>query len=260
MLSQRPPRGRNHNSVVKMNYLNLRNKIIVCFSKDELEHLFKNSKVSEMLEDIERRGLSLGQLRGDTQTMLEVVTKSTQDTMARKELIEIFVALFGMLEFYEEGSEVCFDLKNSFNPHKETIQTIDALIHAVEEKSLVDFAIKSTDGLRFFQLKQFRNELTTESLLQFIRKVLYGYGNVLGDVNLLIILQPNEGRIELIDWNELKIKIANLKLKGQGQILISYNENNRFTIVVQVYPDITISKMPITWRSGLPPSLFMIHK
>ena len=86
--------------------------------------------------------------------------------------------------------------------------------------------------------------------------MLSKYGNNLGSVNLLIQLQGIDGGRLLkmgdsiitnveIDFREVYKKINKIKLKFKGEILIMYNELNKFTVLYQVYPELKIMKKPI---------------
>lgn len=141
---------------------------------------------------------------------------------------KVFASLFIFLDFYEASSEICFELRNEFNPSRDKIITLEDLNKFRKGDSNSDFIIKSRDGLRKFQLKRYRNDLNTQEIFNFIKEKVAHYGNNLGDTkpNLLIVLQSLAHDVFKIDFHELHEKLKSLNLKFKGQILISYCENN----------------------------------
>lgn len=209
---------------------------MICLSKGELEELYKQAKRKELLETIVSKGYSLDDLQGDKVKMEHVVDVVKANHTNDKEEIEISLTLFKYLRMYPEGSEVCFVLKDNVDPRKNPISSFIELKAALKEGTLTDFGIMSEDGLRQFQLKQYRSELNTENLFQFIKKKLAHYGNDLGYVNLFVQLQSSGGVIDNIDFKELKDRIGTLGIKTDIEVLVAYNEADQFDVINCVYP------------------------
>ena len=91
--------------------------------------------------------------------------------------------------------------------------------------------------------------MNTKSIFEFIRRKVAHYGS-LGDMNLLIIPQPEPYSLLNIDFRILHEKIRSLNYNFKGQILISFNENNKKMVINQIYPDLTTTEIPIQLPSS----------
>jgi len=209
---------------------------MLCISRVEFEGIYKQAKQKELFAAIIEKGYSFEELKADMGKMQEVVDSVRAELIKNKEEIEIFVALFGHLGMYPKGSKVCFILKDAIDPRKTPISTLDDVKSSVKEGSITDFGIMSDDGLRQFQLKQYRNKLTTDDLFAFIEKKLNHYGKDLGNTNLLVLLQSEGGDVGDIDFEELNKRIIGTGIKSEMEVLVSYNEENKFDVINVVYP------------------------
>jgi len=236
-----------------MEYLKKLN--MICFSLMELKQLFKAGYLNKAFSEMRKKGYTLEDLKKDKDKMVEVANDVTSKSIKNKEDVEIFMALTSSIAFFGNDSKICFTLKNNYNVNKKYIKSLEDLKEVAKEDTLTDFAIWK-NGLRQFQLKQYRNKLDTNNLFKFIKKMLGKYGNDLGDVNLLIQLQgPEGGKIQTgekpkisnsdIDYYVINQKIAELKLNFKGEILIKVNEKNKFTVLNQVYPELKTMRKPI---------------
>lgn len=230
-----------------MEYLKKLN--MICFNIMELKQLFKVDYLNKAFIEMKKSGYSLKDLKNDKNKMLEIVNNVISENIKHKEDTEIFIALTSCTEFYNKNGKICFVLRRNFNLNKSIVQNLSDLKDIVEESALTDFAIWSEGGLRQFQLKQYRDELKTDKLYNFLEEKLQKYGNELGDVNLLVILQgKNGGKIiswenyqmefQDIDYYKINRNLVNLNLKFHGQVLIKYNEANKYNVINQVYPEV----------------------
>lgn len=226
----------------------LRKENLICFSKDELEYFFKLEMLEFLDGEIMKRGIKLSELRGDNDLMDEIATSFSTRLNSDKDRIEIFAAWNVFLNFYEDNSQACFEPKPGFNISKDVIETLGVLKNAIAEATLTDFAILSKNGIRRFQLKRYREPIDEDSVFQFIIKKISEYGNI-GDINLLIILQSDVlANIGALGFENLHRKIGALGYSFGGEILISYNEENKFSVINQIYPRLATSRIPIEWR------------
>jgi len=232
-----------------MKLYKIKNKNIICFLKDELSKLFEVAKKVELLQEIRKQNFSFDDLKTDYSKMKKIADTVGERGAQHRDEHEIFASLFVFLDFYEANSEVCFELKNGFNPSKNKINTLKDLNAFRESASDSDFIIKSGDGLRKFQLKRYRNNLNTQGIFDFIKEKVAHYGNNLDDTNLLVVLQSSAYTISQINFHELHDKLKSLNLKFQGQILISYNENNKEMVINQVHPNLTTTRIPVQYPS-----------
>ncbi len=216
---------------------------MICFSKQELVNLYKKSKAKEFVDEISKKGYSYEELKADDKKN-EIVDIVVNRGLKDKTEVEIFAALFNYLSFYSEESEVCFMLKDSFSLSRNNIVSFRNLKDVIKEYELTDFGILSGNELRQFQLKRYRNNLDIESLFGFIKDKIANYGNNLADVNLLISLQTENRDISKINFHVLSEKLNSYQFKSQGEILISYNEENKFNVINKVYPGLATCRIP----------------
>ncbi len=70
------------------------------------------------------------------------------------------------------------------------------------------------------------------------------YGNNLGNTNLLILLQTQDGQGLKINFEAMSEEIAKLALAFSGTILVWFNEEDQFDVIVEVYPEFCARKLP----------------
>jgi hypothetical protein len=220
-----------------MKYLKKEN--ILCFSKKELMLLYKESKISELIQEMTRRKVSFEDLQGDQTLMQEIANIVGDQGATDRDEHEIFAALFLFSRFYTTDCEICFGLNKNFNPESSQISILADLNCYRDNANISDFMINSHDGLRAFQLKRYRGVMDTKSIFTFIHEKVIHYANNLGDTNLLIQLQPTPYSNCYIKFQEIHKKLSASNLTFKGEILISYNHNNEKHILVQVYPGIS---------------------
>lgn len=226
---------------------------MVCLGRIEFEQMFKQAKEEELLKMMLAKGYSFQEMQADSAKVHEVVDSVNAEMLKDKDEVELFIALFCHLGAYPDGSDVCFALKDDVDPRKKKINTLDELKSSIKESSPTDFAIMSDDGLRQFQLKRYRGNLTTADLFEFIEKKINHYGKDLGSSNLLVLLQPEEGSEGDIDWDELNTRIKTIGIKSDIQVVISFNEKNEYDVIISVYPEVVANrrKRPegFTWHA-----------
>jgi hypothetical protein len=228
-----------------MEYLKSKNGIVACFDRNELESLFKKSQILKGKAEMAKRGVDYIDLHNSKEKMIEVASAVANETVEDRDDHEIFSVLHMYLDFYPEGSQVCFELENSFSPKRDRMVSLDDLKRARKEKSLSDFIIRSSDGRRSFQLKRYRGIMKTVEIVKFIKEKLLHYCNDLGNDNLLLVLQSEDAGDKYINFKEINDEIKKINIKGSGEILISYNDKSRKYVMITVYPKVTISEIPI---------------
>lgn len=222
-------------------------KNIVCFSKTELQSIFEVAKKTELFAEMTKQKISFGDLRDEPEKMKNLTSTISDRTSNDRDEHEIFASIFVFADFYEIGSEICFELKDTFNINRDKIITLQNLNYFRNDPP--DFIIKSSDGYREFELKRYRDGLTTDEVFNFLEKKIKHYGNGLGTMNLLLVLQSSGSDVSNIDFHELSSRVNLLSPRFQGQVLISYNENNIEMVINQVFPDITTTIIPIQLSS-----------
>lgn len=213
---------------------------MICFDSADLARFFEISGKRALWREIVRKGYSEAELLSDRRKMEEIVdaVKLVKD----KEDVEIFSALYLFLKFYP-GAKVCFLLKDSVNPTKEAIDSLEKLKSSLKENDLTDFGLMAKDGMRAFQMKRYKGKTEIGELLSFIKEKLLHYANDIGEVNLLFVLQ-SEGPIVGSFFHDIYEDLTKLKVKGTGHILISYNEEDKFDVINTVYPFLATTRIP----------------
>lgn len=212
---------------------------IICYDSPDLKALFEAPMRAWILEEVIKRKIE--DVLRDIDKMLQLVAewKGFKD----KEEIEIFSALYLFPQFYPKGTQICFKLKDGIDPRKTPIESLDKLKIFLKENDLTDFLLRVDDGFRAFQLKAYKGKTTSKELFAFLKKKLDRYGNNMGDINFLIMLQ-SEGDIPENFFKEIHEALLTLPLKGGGHILISYNENNKLDVMNTVYPTLGTTTVP----------------
>lgn len=224
---------------------------MICFSRDELEKLFKEAKTKDLHNELSRHGLNLHDLGSDHAKMEEITDKLSAQGAADREEHEVFVALFIMLNFYDQKAEICFELNQQLD-ESIGIQDLKTL-NKYREGTDTDFIIRTDVGFRKFQLKRYPEKyigkLEHKNLMNFIEKTIGRYGSI-QDTNLLIILQPKDLRDREIDFEYIHQNLAKKGYTFTGQILLTYNENNVSSVLIQVYPELKQMNIPFDPRQN----------
>lgn len=212
----------------------------LCFDEDDLKQLFGAPIRAKLAEEVINSGMAPEALLADKDKMQAIV--DSVQAVNTKEDIEIFSALYMYLRFYDEGSKVCFKLSDSVDPAKDPIDSLKKLKGVIKENDLTDFLIMSDDGCRAFQLKAFMGETNLDNLYSLIENKLKHYGYTLDDVNLLITMQ-SKGDIPEDFFQDLHARLKELPIKGEGHVLVSYNENNTHDVINTVYPKLGTTRI-----------------
>ena len=218
------------------------NKRFVCFSRIELDEIFIASKLPKIFAELQRRGLSQDIILKDLAKANSIADPIVKSFSEHRDEHEVFAAADIFHDFYSADSKICFELKDSFNAKHDRLNTLEQL-NAWRNDIFADFGIKSPEGWRFFQLKRYRGKGKTDDLFKFILEKLESYSD-LGYTNLLILIQ-SEGHELNVDFNKLHAKFQSERLLYKGQILIAYNENNQFSVMNEVYPQLASKRLPL---------------
>ena len=217
---------------------------MICFDVFELRNLFDTYQKDILREEIKNSGYSYDELLHNESLRDKITQSKSEKLMGNNDMIEVFVPLFSFIYHFDGGSKICFPLERSFVFSTEDPFTgFEHLLESIEKATDIDFSISSSDGVRQFQLKRYlRGELTTDSLYEFILEMMKGYGNDLGDTNLLVLLGVG-GNLDNVSFEELKDKLSKTDIKSTGEILITYNENNTHDAIYSVYPEILYKRI-----------------
>ena len=160
---------------------------------------------------------------------------------------EYWSAIFSLYEDFGENSEICFYLKDTFNPHKDSIISYSDLEKFKQDPP--DVVIKNElNGYAEFELKRYRGELSKDGLVTFIKNKILRYSV---PFNYCIILQHTFGTVlpQMI-FENLHKEIKKLQIKRDlGNICFIFNANNQHMIFAHVYPELNVYKQ--SFSSGL---------
>lgn len=184
---------------------------MICFDSIDLEELFGVPIRKEIQSAISTSVYSAKDLLKDKAKIKAMVDNIKM--LKNNDDIEIFAAIYSFLEFYP-NAKICFPLKRGVARLKKPIQDLGELKKNLEKDDITDFGFMTDVGLRAFQLKAYRNGVTTDELFDYIKNKLQHYGNNMGSTNLLILLQA-EGSFKGSVFKELHEKIMTLSLKGR---------------------------------------------
>ncbi len=214
---------------------------MICFDKAELRAIFEAPSRKQLRETVLKDGHMPIELLLDETKMREIAEKIK--IINDKEENEIFCALYVFPEFYKKESKICFLLKDGIDPRKEQIDSLKKLKISLKENDLTDFLLWHDDGVRAYQLKSYRGKTEINDFLKFLEEKLLHYSNDLGETNLLINLQ-SEGDLTGDFFQDVHEKLKKLKVRGTGHVIISYNEENKFDVMVTVYPILGTTRIP----------------
>ena len=199
------------------------------------------------LEDlISQEKIDLESLKNDRAAMQRLTDQQVERNRSNKELIEFFIATNLAESAYLSGNtKICFELKRAVQSKSLSITNFDELKMAVEESTMTDFGIVFDNQLRTFQLKQYQGAMDTPSLIKSIVSILDSYGRRIGKHNLIIQMQGDGAQIDSsgiqqidIDFEAVHEALLSYKIEGEGEILLSINEQNEKELLIQVFPEL----------------------
>lgn len=225
-----------------MKYLKKLNQL--CFSPAEMKGFLEGEFKRILFEELAKQQTDLSSFEKNKKAMEDFTFNLVRKNNKRTEFVELFSATnLAELVYESNNTLVCFELKKTIQPNLITkLNTYQELVNILEKNTIVDFAIFNNDGLRQFQLKQYKNLLETEQVAKFIKKKLEGYGD-LGQINLLVLLQgPDNDDSQIvpinIDFELIHNILKNGKFKTNAEVLIAMNDRNEEEVITQVYPSL----------------------
>lgn len=227
----------------------------ICYSVNELKQIVGNEMKKVLLAEIKEKQLDLAEVGKDRQLMEQFVGEIVLKNNKRKEFIELFYSTTLADSIYKsEKTSVCFEVKRGVRQQDiDAVNDYESLLKILEENTEMDFSVVKEDGVRKFQLKQYKGELETESLAQFITEKVEEYVN-LGAVNLLVILQGKDNNgsqivNSSIDYHRVAEIVGNADFQSKAEVLIARNDRNINNSIVQVYPNVSEYKIPLVMPS-----------
>jgi hypothetical protein len=215
----------------------------------EFGAFWRTSMLEEAQAKMKEKGYSFFDVVIDKVKLEEVVDMVVVKRAKKKEDVEIFIAFSSCVAFFvKEDSMVGFPLKDSFNPKNTPIKTLEDLKNACKENHLTDFAIFDGESIFEFQLKQYKQEVTTEKILEEMVKKIKSYGK-LGTTNMVFNLQGNGPPFSKydIDFDKIYKGIGEIiSTNTTGHVYIKYNEQDKHAVMIEVYPKLLKHKVPFT--------------
>lgn len=225
-----------------MNYL--KEPFSICFDLDEIVSLFHADRKRKLAVELKENNLTWFSVNTENSKVRQMIDKFVSKMHKDKSEKELFIAMTFIGTYLPSGTKVCFPLKRGFNTSRDKILNFGDLKDAVEENTMTDFsAFLEGKGMIQYQLKIYYEELETEPLFQFIASKLRGYGNSLDNTCLLVYLSSPKSWPSLnVQFKTLHEKLGNIGIKGNGEVRISFNDGMKHNTLIQVYPELTISR------------------
>lgn len=222
-----------------MNLYKINTKLAVCFTAKELADLLMwPVELALLHKSLEAR---LEGKKIDDETLRESVLQLGKDSANSKDY-EYWTAIFSLHEDFGKNCEICFYLKDTFNPHRDLITTNADLEKFKQDPPDVMLKHKSS-GYAEFELKRYRDKLNEDGLLTFIKNKILRYSV---PFNYCIILQHTAGtEMPQMIFENLHKRIEELTIKRDlGKICFIFNANNQYMIFAHVYPKLYVYKQP----------------
>lgn len=222
-----------------MNLYKVNTKLIACFTiKELIDFLTWPVELSLLNKSLEAR---LEGKKIDDAILDELVIKWGKDSAGSKDY-EYWSAIFSLYEGFGDDSGICFCLKDTFNPHTDSIASYADLEKFKQDPPDVIIKNKLNEYAEF-ELKRYRGELDEEGLIAFIKNKILRYSV---PFNYCIILQHPSGTVmPQTLFENLHKEIKELPLKNDlGNICFIFNANNQHMIFAHVYPELNVYKQP----------------
>lgn len=162
--------------------------------------------------------------------------KSNITQLAKKhsnKLYEYFVAISLLYDYFNKNCEFCFNLKQSFDPGRNEINSISDLEKYRDDPP--DIIVLYEGKYYYFELKRYKGVFSVESIVKFINnKIIQHYNSPELSYNYLIELQlPEYTHIELNIFEEVSKSINGIKHK----IIFTCNANNSNNMFFTLTPE-----------------------
>lgn len=168
----------------------------------------------------------------DSKEVKEFISKLAKNSIDSKEY-EYYTAMLDLYHAFEKNCDFCFKLKRNFNPHQDTIKTIEDIEKFKDDPPDIIVRYKKSDYP--FELKRYRGDITFDDIFNFIKKKIIDHYS--GKQNFLIILQPSSGsKIDLSIFKRIHEQLKNEK-NQPGYIGLTFNHNNMEIVTVRVFPN-----------------------
>lgn len=237
-----------------MHFTYIKGKPFVSFFKEEIKKIYDKSNEVRFQEILEELKIPFSDTEKVRERMEEITSQMVEEKINDTDEEEIFIGM-SFLNFYPEFSALCFELKQTFKFKEGSILTLSDLKNALEKCTPTDFAIvaatgeedesgKKTPEMRKFQHKRCTVMPQTKAVTEYIKKTLKGkYGNQLEE-NLIVTINPREKGDMVIDWEEVRKELSEVGYTNCGSMIIHYNEQNKHTVITEVYPTLRQMEIP----------------
>ena len=202
----------------------------ICLSAKELTIMLVTKFFKDLTSEISSEKLNEADISNHI--------KKLSDRSVDSHDYEYFASILDIYEHFEENCDFCFYLKPSYDYKKEQIKTLDDLTRYKEDPP--DVVILYKENFYEFELKRYREEVAVDPIYDFIKKKIINHYS--GKRNYFIIFQPKPfSGISFKEFKELHEKIKKEK-NVPGIISFSLNNDNKEMMLIQIFPDLKISK------------------
>lgn len=217
-----------------MKILRLNGKLVVCFSAKEIAYLLISKFLTQLFSNEELKNEPY-----DSKRVLDYIKELSKQSIDSKDY-EFYTGILDLYELFEKNCELCFYLKNSFDPRINKITSIDEIYCYRDDPP--DIIVRYKENFYEFELKRYRDEFSVDKLANFLKKKIVQHYS--GKQNFLVILQLRPySNIDLGVFRQLHEKLK-LEKNQPGIIGFSLNKNNEEILLIRILPELNINNRP----------------
>lgn len=205
----------------------------VCFTTNEIANLVF-SKDYEKIAEIVKENF------GNEKEIVDKV-KALSEINAKSKNYEYWTALFALYDIFSNVTHICFNLKNTFNSIKDSIDNIQDLEKYKDDPP--DVIVQTDKGFIEFELKRFNKAINLTTLSTFLNtKIIKYYSN--HDRNYFVLIQTIQSdEVNLEVFKEVYSWIRSNNI-NPGTIAFSLNNMNKEIYTIIVWPQFQIINRP----------------
>lgn len=207
--------------------------IRACFSTKELLDLLISQDANTIFD------LAKKSLISPKETHAQILSLAMY--RSRSKDYEYWSAIFALFDLFSDITNFCFNLKNTFNPAKDTISSIGDLEKYKDDPP--DVIVQTDKGFIEFELKRFNKAINFTTLSTFLNtKIIKHYSN--HDRNYFVLIQTIQSdEVNLEVFKEVYTWIRSNNI-NPGTIAFSLNNMNKEIYTIIVWPQIQIINRP----------------
>lgn len=170
----------------------------------------------------------------DSKEVKDFISTLAKNSVNSKEY-EYYTAMLDLYHAFEKNCSFSFKLKRNFDPHRDSIKTVEDIEKFKDDPPDIIVRHKQCDYP--FELKRYRGKISFNDIFNFLKKKIIDH-YYSEKQNFLIILQPSSGsKVDLNTFKQIHEKLKNEK-NQPGYIGLTFNHDNMEIITVRVFPNL----------------------